>query len=473
VESEVQANALLKPIELAYSTTKANLENNGHHVGATFDEGSILTIDEKQYELLNLAVHTPSEHRLNGQAAEAEFQFFHQSSSKDKLVVSVLVDIGEANAEFDKIVRLFPGHKSALTVDGSDFNAAHLFPASKQYFQYRGSLTAPPCEEGVDVLVLKARVTISQAQLDEIKVKVPFSARPSQPLHGRSIQGSTYAEDASGAAIQSSAPAAAASSAEWTYCNTGPDNWGNLSPLFKLCKDGEHQSPINIVRGNVATDPRDQPLRFNYEVTDLIVQNAAQTIQINSNGKSSVEAAGKAYTLLQGHFYTPSEHLIDGAPAPMELHLVHKSEDNKMLIIAVLLVEGEQNNALAAFWSSLPRSKVTVDLKQPFDFASLLPKTAPTGYYHYSGSLSAPPCDENVNYYVLQEPITVSAEQIRTFQAIIPHNARPVNNLYGRKVTMPESGFVESGKDAANIKTLADAARSASSAAQDPTTIAK
>lgn len=342
-----------------------------------------------------------------------------------------------------------------------------------RYFKYEGSLTAPPCKEQVSVRVLKAHITVSQSQLDELKLRIPYSARPTQPLHGRSIQGSTYAEDANGVALSPAQADNTPSTAEWTYCNTGPDSWSTLSPLFKLCKDGEHQSPINIVRGNVETSGRDQPLRFHYETTDLIVANAANTIQINSNGKSYVEAAGKQYTLLQGHFYTPSEHLVDGVPAPMELHLVHKSADNRLMIIAVLLTEGEQNNALAAFWSSLPRSKVTVDLKQPFDFAELLPKTAAAGYFHYSGSLSAPPCDENVEYYVVQEPVTVSLDQIKAFQAIIPNNARPVNNLYGRKVTMPESGFVNNGKDAANIKTLADAAKQASTAASDPTQISK
>lgn len=132
VESEVQANAELHPLELSYSSSKANLVNDGHALGITFDEGSILTINERQYELLNLKIHTPSEHRINGKLAEAEFQFLHQSSSKDTVMVSVLADLGEANLELDNFIHHFPSTTSSVSVESAEVNAANLFPASKQ-----------------------------------------------------------------------------------------------------------------------------------------------------------------------------------------------------------------------------------------------------------------------------------------------------------------------------------------------------
>jgi carbonic anhydrase len=220
----------------------------------------------------------------------------------------------------------------------------------------------------------------------------------------------------------------------------------------------------------VAAVGANEPLKFHLENAPLVLENVARSIQLTSNGKSHITARGKRFTILQAHFSTPSGHLVDGVPSAMELSLTAKAADNQMLVLSVLVNEGEENAAVAEFADSLPRAKISVDLQKPFDLARLLPKTAAEGYYHYSGSLAAPPCSENVERYVLQEPIEISTAQLVRFQALLGHNARPTQLLYGRKVTMPESGFVASGKDELKIKSLADQAKTAATNDKDQTT---
>ena len=398
-----------------------------------------------------------------------EVHLVHKSSSQDKVVVAVLVEEGAENTQLGKFLSTFPEHTGTATGE-QNFNAKGLLPMSQQYYTYEGSFTTPPCTEGVQYFVMKSPITFSTAQLDEFKARVPFNARRVRKAHGRSVAGTTWNEDSSGAPVGLN-DEPKVQSAEWSYCPSGPSNWSNLSGFFDLCADGEHQSPINVVRGNVERTSQDVSLQFNYRQADLVLQNDGPSIQINSDGKSNLKVNGEEYSLLQANFHTPSEHLIDNEPAPMEMHLVHKNQaTNKMLILVVLMQEGDAPNAaLAQFWDSLPRSKIVVDLHKKFDINSLVPASAASHYFHYSGSLTAPPCTENIEYYIAQEGIFVSADQIAAFQSILPSNARPTNGLYGRKVTMTEAGFFQPSGEAQKTQTLADAAAESTSKSEDPT----
>lgn len=470
VESEVETSTALKPLDFGYASSPASLVNDGHVLSVSMDPGSILTVDgNKQFELLEVKIHTPGLHQVNGKATDAEILFVHKSSSQDRVTVAVRAVLGEANAELDKVVKLFPKHAAVAKVPSVSFDPSNLLPASKQYWSYSGSDTAPPCAEENSYKVLRSTITIGAEQLAVLTANIPKNNRPVQMLHGRAVVVSAYAEDANGKPAKA-AEADKPVSVNYSWCEDGPKDWANLSPLFSLCKDGEHQSPVNIIKGSVAAVGADEPLKYHIENTPLVLENVARSIQINSNGKSSIEARGKKFVILQAHFTTPSGHLIDGVPSAMELSITAKSADNQLLVLSVLINEGAENAAVAEFVDSLPRAKISVDLQRPFDLARLLPKTAQEGYYHYSGSLAAPPCSENVERYVLQEPIEVSTQQLVRFQALLGHNARPTQLLYGRKVTMPESGFVASGKDEVKIKTLAEQARTASTNAADKTT---
>ncbi len=118
----------------------------------------------------------------------------------------------------------------------------------------------------------------------------------------------------------------------------------------------------------------------------------------------------------------------------MVVHLVHADREGKLAVVAVLLQKGEDNPLVHELWNELPKEKEKeedLDSVQ-IDVAGLLP--ADRGYYTYSGSLTTPPCSENVTWFVLKRPVTVSAAEIQRFAKLYRHDTRPTQPLYGRIV---------------------------------------
>lgn len=211
----------------------------------------------------------------------------------------------------------------------------------------------------------------------------------------------------------------------WGYSGAeGPEFWGDLSKDFAVCKTGTKQSPIDIrsaIEAELAT------LEFNYTPVPLKVLNNGHTIQVPQEGAGTVKLRGKEYKLLQFHFHAPSEHTTNGKPAPMEVHLVHKSEDGQLAVVGVYMSEGRENAALKAVFDNMPRSAGETEVKSAsFNPADLLPSDKGQDFHHYIGSLTTPPCSEGVRWIVLDQGIEVSKEQVAAFKAIFPMNARPV-----------------------------------------------
>ena len=123
-----------------------------------------------------------------------------------------------------------------------------------------------------------------------------------------------------------------------------------------------------------------------------------------------------------------------GKPADMVAHLVHKDEAGKLAVVAVLIRKGKENAALKAVFDNMPVGAGPVHSVEglSINVADLLP--AKRGYYHFEGSLTTPPCSEGVSWYVLSTPVEASAAQIKSFQALYRHNARPVQPLNDRAV---------------------------------------
>lgn len=221
----------------------------------------------------------------------------------------------------------------------------------------------------------------------------------------------------------------------WSYQGaTGPQRWGDLDPAWILAKTGRQQSPVDIAPAR-AVRSDGAPLEVRYEPTTLEILNNGHTIEDDYHGGGTLTVAGHAYRLAQFHFHSPSEHTIDGRHAPMEMHLVHKDADGKLAVIGVLVEEGPANPALAALWEHLPaqagRAKEYEGVQ--VDASKLLP--ASLASYRYAGSLTTPPCSEGVAWFVLQEPIRASAEQIAAFRAVISGNNRPTQPLHGRTIS--------------------------------------
>jgi carbonic anhydrase len=151
---------------------------------------------------------------------------------------------------------------------------------------------------------------------------------------------------------------------------------------------------------------------------------------------------GKSYQLLQGHFHDPSEHHIDGVSYAMELHLVHKDSEGKLLVIGVLAQEGGEHKELARAGAWVKKQvghrmvqagEEVTGSDQLFDLMKVLPKDL-KHFYAYGGSLTTPPCTEGVQWIVLKEPIELSKEQISHFMQAYGPIARPVQPLRDREI---------------------------------------
>jgi len=144
--------------------------------------------------------------------------------------------------------------------------------------------------------------------------------------------------------------------------------------------------------------------------------------------------------LTQFHFHTPSEHVIGERAFPAELHFVHIRPDGRIAVLGVLLKEGAENPAIQAILDNMPATTNppepvhNADSGVAIDPKRLLPKHK-SHFYTYAGSLTTPPCSEGVSWYVLAEPVEISAEQIAHLESFYNDNNRSPQNLNGRTVT--------------------------------------
>ncbi len=214
-----------------------------------------------------------------------------------------------------------------------------------------------------------------------------------------------------------------AMSSHWSYQgHDGPSHWGDLDPLYELCKTGARQSPIDII--GAARNAALRPLAVDYRSTSVKVTNNGHAIQVDCDEGSVLHVEGRDFALLQFHFHSPSEHWVDGKPFAMESHFVHQDADGNLVVIGVLMVEGRENPALAKFWDYMPMLERSVDTDVTIQVSDLLPKEP--RYHTYEGSLTTPPCSEDVLWFVMKTPLEVSKKQVEAFLAAIGENARPV-----------------------------------------------
>ena len=218
----------------------------------------------------------------------------------------------------------------------------------------------------------------------------------------------------------------------WDYGDAlGPSHWGELKPEFAACKDGHHQSPVDILNPKKADLP---PIHFEYKPSPLHIIDNGHTIMINYGPGSFILVGDKKYVLKQFHFHRPSEEKINGKSFAMTVHLVHADEEGKLAVVAVLLQDGEDNALVHELWNDLPREK---DKEESFEnvhinLSQILP--ANRSYYSFIGSLTTPPCSEGVTWFVLKHPTTISAEEIKRFSQLYRDDARPTQPLYDRVV---------------------------------------
>jgi len=236
------------------------------------------------------------------------------------------------------------------------------------------------------------------------------------------------------AVVSNFAGAAVAADAAWAYSGAnGPAKWGKLSKENAVCGTGQLQSPIDIPDANVRKGDI-PPLLFNYKPTPIRIVDTGTTIQVNYPPGSFLTVSGKRFELVSIDFHKPSESKVSGKGHDMSAHLVHKGEGGKQAIIVVFLDQGNENEVVKTLWKNLPAAKgkeVVVDGTQ-INALGLLPKTK--DYYQYEGSLSTPPCTENVTWIVLKTPTTLSGESIARFGRLYTGNVRPIQPRNDRDI---------------------------------------
>ena len=218
----------------------------------------------------------------------------------------------------------------------------------------------------------------------------------------------------------------------WDYGKEhGAEHWGDLDPKFAQCKVGRHQSPVDIQK----TEKADLPaIEFDYRPSPLRIVDNGHTIMVTYAPGSSIRIGDARYELKQFHFHRPSETTIHGKTYEMELHLVHADQEGRLAVVAVLLERGPESALVRELWKDVPPEKEHEAVLEgvQINVAEMLPSDR--GYYALEGSLTTPPCTENVSWFVLKRPAALSADEIAQFSRWYRRDARPTQPLYGRVV---------------------------------------
>lgn len=236
---------------------------------------------------------------------------------------------------------------------------------------------------------------------------------------------------ATGLGLFASSGARSLAASAWGYHGAGaPSAWGELRPEYAVCGTGERQSPVNIAGAEPAGSA--DILAFDYHESRLNMTHTGHDLRIDYDPGSRIFFQNEAYHLLQFHFHTPGEHRVHGNEFPMEMHLVHRHVLGDLAVVGVTLTQGRENPFLAQFWPHMPTQPSEVQLDRRIHVAEMLPTSR--SFYNYDGSLTTPPCSENVSWIVLKESVEVSKEQVDRHVALFNRNARPVQPVGSRLV---------------------------------------
>lgn len=173
-------------LEIRWQPTDGQVVDNGHTIQVNMEAGSAITLEGRQFSLLQFHFHLPSEHTAEGASYPMEVHFVHQAAAGDLAVIGVFMDAGETHSAIQAIWDAIPGvDESPAPLAGVDPNA--FLPEQRGYSRYAGSLTTPPCSEVVSWVVMTESISVSQAQVDAFAAIHPMNARPVQPLNRRFV----------------------------------------------------------------------------------------------------------------------------------------------------------------------------------------------------------------------------------------------------------------------------------------------
>jgi len=177
----------LADIKFSYNAAPIDVLNNGHTIQVNYAKGSTINVGGKTYQLLQFHFHSPSEHHVNGKPYDMVAHLVHQASDGQLGVIGVMMKVGKANPVIASIWNHMPKKAGEHNKITDTVNVADLLPKKHSYFNYSGSLTTPPCSEGVNWMVLQTPIEVSAEQVASFTSIFAKSVRPVQEVNGRII----------------------------------------------------------------------------------------------------------------------------------------------------------------------------------------------------------------------------------------------------------------------------------------------
>ncbi len=179
----------VRSLRFEYGRSDVRILNNGHTIQVNVEPGSSFHLGDDRYDLLQLHFHSPSEHTVDGEATALEMHLVHKDESGHLAVIGVMFDAGRPNQLLERFWDLLPPEEGPATHhEDVELDLADLVPMERATYRYDGSLTTPPCTEGVQWIVFRERMHASREQIAAFHEIVGDTNRPVQPLHEREVQ---------------------------------------------------------------------------------------------------------------------------------------------------------------------------------------------------------------------------------------------------------------------------------------------
>ncbi|VFQ73073.1 unnamed protein product [Cuscuta campestris] len=231
--------------------------------------------------------------------------------------------------------------------------------------------------------------------------------------------------------------------------STGPDRWASLSPDYVLCSTGRAQSPVSLAARLTPVNPNLKALdiQFQDSVNATLVNNG-YNVQLSYGGEGGVlKLNGTKYSLKELHWHSPSEHQVFRISFGAEVHLVYNTPNYTVVVVSIIFRSGQRDPLIATVeqeLSGLPMKLLGQDppavaLGDINGLQNELRKLTNTNrYYTYKGSLTTPPCTEDVTWIVIGKYGTISNDQVQLLKRPLDNesknNPRPLQPLNGRRV---------------------------------------
>ncbi|MCE9638869.1 MAG: carbonic anhydrase family protein [Betaproteobacteria bacterium] len=188
IQTKAAEKTKLAAIGFNYKAGAGDVVNNGHTIQVNLTDAGSAKLAGSDYQLLQFHFHTPSEEKVDGKNFPLVAHLVHKSAAGGLGVVGVMFKEGKENAALKPVFDAMPAKEGGKAALKANLNAADFLPADKGYYAFKGSLTTPPCSEGVAWQVMKQPVELSKGQIEAFRKLYKMNARPVQPLNGRKVQ---------------------------------------------------------------------------------------------------------------------------------------------------------------------------------------------------------------------------------------------------------------------------------------------